>query len=162
MVGIEIQGMKEIHEKALHAVEVLAKWNERATHQSLVYLKAEAIMLAPYKTGSLRRSIAAFPELLHTENGVTYGQYGSDLPYANITELGGTIVPKNKKMLAWYDPKNPNAVQTGKSAGWVFAKKVERTKRPYLFPVLVLGIEKVLGNYKDAYAAAMKEIGATE
>lgn len=57
-------------------------------------IRTKAVTNAPYKTGTLRRSILS-------DVTADIGKVGTNLPYARIREFGGTILPKNKKMLAW-------------------------------------------------------------
>lgn len=53
--------------------------------------------MAPYHTGNLRRSITMDPQRV---TGTTEAvKVGSNLIYARIQDLGGTITPKKAKML---------------------------------------------------------------
>nr|DAW41983.1 MAG TPA: tail component [Caudoviricetes sp.] len=82
-------------------------------------IKNLAINKAPYDTGILRKSIT-------TDITTNYGKVGvgGDIKYAKIQEYGGTIRPKNKKLLAWKT----------KGGKWAFAKKVTIKPQPYLIP----------------------------
>lgn len=90
----------------------------RALPVAAQLVRGKAIENAPYKTGTLRRSII-------TDVDSDRAKIGTNLPYARIQEFGGTIRPKKKKTLAFKI--------NGK---WVFAKKVTLPKRPYLIPAL--------------------------
>ena len=154
MINIQISGFDTIKKRALEAAKVLEKWNEEATNANIVDLKNKASQRAPYKTGQLRRSIAERPTNIKTENGVTTGDYGSDLPYARIYELGGTIPAhvvkvKNRKVLT-------NGVDFFGASANIPARYV--AARPYLFPTLVENIDLVLSRYKMAYEKGSSEI----
>lgn len=81
------------------------------------------------------------------------GSYGTDLIYANQREYGGTIVPRNKKVLAF---QMPEAVSPDNPEGWVFATKVTQegsffmkqsreSLEPRLVPIYQLALDRVLG-----------------
>lgn len=72
------------------------------------------------KTGTLANSINV--RLLNDWTAIV----GTNVKYAAIHEFGGTILPKNKKMLSWKLPD-------GK---WAFAKKVVMPARPFLGPAM--------------------------
>lgn len=102
----------------------------RALPVAAQLVRGKAIGNAPYKTGTLRRSII-------TDVGATSAKVGSNLPYAKIQEFGGTIRPKKKKMLAF------------KIGGkLVFAKKVTLPSRPYLIPALFSSEEQIKRIFK--------------
>lgn len=63
--------------------------------RAILVAEAGAKMLAPVKTGHLRRSIRSGTELGH----IPTAWIGSDVRYARIQELGGTIRPKTAKAL---------------------------------------------------------------
>ena len=92
--------------------------------------------LVPNRPGNIYRK-RALPTGLELE-------YGIDLdvvPYARIHELGGTIVPRRKRVLAWVwegpRPQTPaewrRARQEGRAA---YALRVTIPARPYLGPAL--------------------------
>lgn len=85
----------------------------------------KAVGWAPHKTGDLRRSVTvAPPSISAIKDRVTVG---TNKIYGRIHDRGGTIRPKNKKFLAWQNPKGQ----------WHFAKQVKIPKykgRGYLTP----------------------------
>lgn len=90
-----------------------------------LYGQRRARELAPFKRGILRNSITWEHQFTPDVKRV---RVGTDLPYAAIHEFGGTIRPKNKKVLAF------------KVGGkMVFAKKVvipKYKKRGYFAPTV--------------------------
>lgn len=102
----------------------------RALPVAAQIVRGKAIGNAPYKTGTLRRSII-------TDVNPNRAKIGTNLDYARIQEFGGTIRPKKKKMLAF------------KIGGkWVFAKKVTLPARPYLVPALFSSEEQIKRVFK--------------
>lgn len=84
-------------------------------------IRAKGSQLAPYDTGTLRRSIIA-----DFSKGGLRGSVGSNVPYARIHDQGGTIkaheiLPKRGKFLRF----TANGVE-------VFAKKVRKPSRKVL------------------------------
>lgn len=94
---------------------------ERALHAGAEEILNSAKDKAPYKTGTLRRS-------LHSETGEKSGARvsvlaGTDLEYAAMQEFGGTVVPKKGRFLVFeIDGKK------------IFARKVTIPAHPYLRP----------------------------
>jgi HK97 gp10 family phage protein len=80
--------------------------------------------LAPYKTGTLRRSIHS--EIEQSTRNRAEVAIGTDVEYAAIQEFGGTIRPKRAKTLSWI----------GEDGQRVFAKSVTVPAHPYLRPAL--------------------------
>jgi HK97 gp10 family phage protein len=78
---------------------------------------------APYRTGTLRRSIGTTVTGSSLKAEARVGP-AANVPYAAITEFGGVIEPKNAPRLAWKDDQ-------GK---WHLAKRVVRKPRPFLRP----------------------------
>lgn len=81
------------------------------------------------------------------------GSYGTDLIYANQREYGGTILPRNKKYLAF---QMADAVTPDNPEGWVFATKVTQEGsffmkksyedlEPRIVPIFQLAIDRTLG-----------------
>jgi hypothetical protein len=164
-IEVRIEGLDELVARCDQAADIIAKYNTEATEQNLRDLKEQAIKNAPYKKGTLKRSIAYKMDKLGAN---CVGTYGSSEAYARILELGGTIPatvikPKARNQLAWYDPTSPYAVKKGKYAGWVFSKKSNLPARyiaakPYLFPALVVKIDSCIARYKKAWEDATGEI----
>lgn len=154
MVGIRISGLEEIKKAANEAAAILEDYNERATNANLQDAVEMSVKRAPYKTGSLRRSISK--RIVSNKGGKVVGEYGSNMPYARITELGGvipahTVEVRSRQVL--YDSKS----------GQFFGKRANipaqyRQARPFLFPVLVENIDRFLGRYKQAWESATQLI----
>lgn len=94
---------------------------ENALQAGAQPIRNSAIDKAPYLTGTLRRS-------LHTETVEKRGKkvrvlVGTNLEYAAMQEFGGTVTPKQAKMLAF---------EVGGKL--VFAKRVTIPAHPYLRP----------------------------
>lgn len=141
MIGIRVTGLTELEATCDALRAELDRENRKATEENLKDLKGRAVAKAPYKTGTLRRSIAyTQPE---TANGVTTGQVGSDLPYALLLEMGG-FVPKEPYV-------HPNLFGKGIKA---VMKPHYRAPRPYLFPSLVEGLSGFLYRYGQAWDRA--------
>lgn len=96
---------------------------------------------APYRTGTLRRSI-------HTEvegdDSRATATIGTDVVYAAQVEFGGTIKPKNAKMLHWVDAGGQDH----------FAFAVTQPARPYLRPAF----DEEQGNAENEIKAALAEL----
>lgn len=156
MFGMQISGTKELEKTANQiATALLNEYNEKATRANLQDAVSQSVQRAPYKTGSLRRSISY--KIDSVEGGNVQGHFGADMPYARITELGGTIPAhvvqvRSRKVL--YNSKT----------GEFFGKRVNipaqyRAARPFLFPVIIEGMERFLARYKKAWERAVSESG---
>jgi HK97 gp10 family phage protein len=77
---------------------------------------------APYRTGTLKRSIHSEIEASDATRATAI--IGTDVPYGAQVEFGGTITPKKKKLLHWVDADGQDH----------FAKSVTQVARPYLRP----------------------------
>lgn len=110
-------------DRKLAALSRLARGDvlEQALHAGAQEILNSAKDKAPYKTGTLRRS-------LHSETAEKSGTrvrvlVGTDLEYAAMQEFGGTIVPKSARRLVFeVDGK------------LVFARRVTISAHPYLRP----------------------------
>ena len=78
------------------APEKAKKVSAIALRRAADELRNDAVKNAPYKTGTLRRSITIDPPL--PTNRVTVG---SNLIYSRIQDIGGVIEPKTKKYLTF-------------------------------------------------------------
>lgn len=159
MVGAEITGWDQIVANCEALAVKLHQYNEEATRQNLAKAVELSVLRAPYKTGALRRSISYVITDSSLEKGIVVGQYGSDLPYASIIEVGGLIpahfvAPKNRKALAWPDPTAPGGMAFSKGHT---IKAQFRTAKPYLFPTLIENIEAFLNRYSKAYSDAVSD-----
>lgn len=92
-----------------------------AVHAGALLIENAAKQKAPYRTGTLRRSLHTEVESSATRATATTG---TDVVYAAQVEFGGTIVPKRKKLLHWVDANGTDH----------FARKVTQVARPYLRP----------------------------
>jgi HK97 gp10 family phage protein len=119
---VEVIGDKELLRK-LKALsdQVAGKALERAVAAGALRVQNAAKQRAPYRTGTLRRSIhiEAEGDRDHAEATV-----GTDVVYAAQVEFGGTITPKQAKLLSWIGPDGKR----------VFARSVTQKARPYLRP----------------------------
>lgn len=112
--------------------EEMDKSIEKAVKLTANEYKSDVQKLAPYKTGTYRRSI-------HVEMSGKVALVGTNLPQARILEYGGVIKPKNGKYLVF--------IIDGKK---VFAKLVHRTAQPHFRPPLDEDIEKYKKIFKEA------------
>jgi phage gpG-like protein len=123
MIRIKKTDMAKKVEKKIQA---LANAPKKASKLAMTRIGNEslniAIPLSPVLSGNLKRSLNSRPETFRV-------RFGSNLIYARIQDLGGTILPKRKKMLAWK-----------KNGKWHFAKKVKIPKykgRGFLTPAFL-------------------------
>lgn len=139
MIRIKKTAMAKKIEKKL---ALIASAPKKASKLAMVRIGLEAVNIAtplsPVLSGNLKRSLVSQPK--------TYSvRFGSNLVYARIQDLGGTIVPKRKKMLAWQ-----------KNGKWHFAKKVKIPKykgRGYLTPAF---LKMKRGEAKKIYRQEMQ------
>lgn len=103
---------------------------------------------APFRTGTLRRSI-------HTEvtGSTTQAEatIGTDVVYAAQVEFGGTITPKNKKLLHWVDASGVEH----------FAKSVTQVARPYLRPAFDEKSDEAKNEVGNALQQAIERVAAS-
>ena len=111
---------------------------------------------APIDNGDLRKSIT------YTIDNYTLSRVGTKMVYARIQEYGGTVVPKNKQVLAWIQGRRPPfspadwaaAKQNGTAR---FAKHVripaklyfKRTvveAQQYIYKFYIDALQKILGH----------------
>ena len=94
--------------------------------QSAQLVRNDAVDLAPFKTGNLRRSITEFATSRTIE-------VWSNLEYARIQEFWWTIVPKNKPYLVF-------------KIWWklIRTKKVVIKWKPYLKPALEKNADEIV------------------
>jgi HK97 gp10 family phage protein len=104
---------------------------------------------APKKTRTLARSITTNIEASGDRAEATIGPSGAAIPYAAQVEFGGTIVPKNAKMLHWVD----------ESGNDVFAKSVTQVARPYLRPAWDENIEASVKKMQLVLKALVEQAG---
>lgn len=99
----------------------LQRWLARSTY----IVRWTAVQKAPYKTGTLRRSIVEKVSWL-------VGKVWTNLVYARIHEYWGTIRPKKARRLVFR-----------KNWKLIFAKQVRIPKRPYMQPALKENQKKI-------------------
>jgi len=102
-------------------------------------VQSQAKIYAPKDTSNLANSIKAEP-VKETATSAEV-QIGTNVIYARIQELGGTIVPKTAKMLSWIS-------KTGER---VFARAVTIDAQPYLRPA----VDNHEGQIKSAIESAI-------
>lgn len=150
MIKVQVSGVKELKDKIDSIREQSDNFLELTSERVMVNFKTEAVRRAPYKRGTLRRSIG-YVKIAVSKFKTVY-QLGADMPYARITEFGGMISPKNKPFLAWYDPSSPYAAKEGKFRGFVFTKKpIYRQAKPFMVPAMLANQEKWVRWYYRAF-----------
>lgn len=112
-----------------------------AVESGAMVLQEAAKVKAPFRTGTLRRSI----HVENTDRGtLKQRQIGplAAVPYAAIQEYGGVITPKQARMLAWKTD----------SGAWAFAKRVFIRAQPYMRP----SFDENKGKVQDAMVKAFR------
>lgn len=122
-IKVDVVGEEELRRK-LRLLEAAVQGAQlaAAVTAGAELIQNAAKIKAPFRTGTLRRSI-------HTETKSVSptraeATVGTDVVYAKQVEFGGTIVPKNAKMLHW----------VGEDGQDHFARSVTQPARPYLRP----------------------------
>ena len=138
---VEITGVAELKKNIAKLGDEFTKYLEAAVMAGALPVQNAAKEKAPYKTGTLRRSIhmetkSKSPERVEVA-------VGTDVVYAAIQEFGGTITPKRAKMLRF--------VIGGQE---IFAKRVQIPPHPYLRPAL----DEKKNAAIDEMGAALKQI----
>lgn len=97
---------------------------ERAMTESVIKIRSDATLVPPmpYRTGTLRRSLAFAVE---RDGPFVVGAVGSNLPYARLQEQGGTFT----RTSAWGRPTAPYSV-TYKGRG--FLEKAIKKNRDHV------------------------------
>ncbi|MTI82586.1 MAG: hypothetical protein FH756_01545 [Firmicutes bacterium] len=122
-MNFNITGMDEFRRNLRRLGDQAADKMEAAVKSGALVVQNDAKQRAPYKTGTLRRSIHIETEE-KSQDKVTVA-VGTDVEYAAIHEFGGVIQPKNANKLHFkIDGKD------------IFADKVHIPARPYLRPAL--------------------------
>jgi len=136
--NVKIVGGPELARKLAQLSDVVAgKALERATLAGALLVQNAAKEKAPYRTGTLRRSIHS--EVTETSKTRCEVEVGTDVVYARIQEYGGVIKPKGPHLLRWKDAK---------SGQWYTARQVTLPAHPYLRPA-----------FDEKGTAAVREIG---
>lgn len=99
---------------------------QKSLYQSAFLVRRDASRNAPYKSGTLRRSIV---EKVYTNKAEIW----TNVAYANIQEYGGVVNAKSKRGLRFKV-----------NGRWVIAKKVVIPARPYLVPALENNMQKII------------------
>lgn len=110
-------------------------------------LAEEAKMRAPFKTGTLRRSIQTEKADRGQLKARVVGPLAS-VPYAAMIEYGGVITPKKARMLAWRKPNGE----------WAFARKVVRRAQPYMRPAFDESQRKVQLEMVKAFRTVFNKV----
>lgn len=121
--SVTIQGDKELRAKfkRLDAI-TQSRMLRNAVFAGLLPITNEAQRLAPYKSGTLRRSI--HPEIVTEREGYVEGATGTDVEYAAQREFGGVIEAKNAPYLV-FRTADGKLIRT---------KKVMQAATPYMRP----------------------------
>jgi len=98
MITVKLIGAKELEKKMKRIEKDIIDKMEAAVMTGALIIQNDAKKRAPYKTGTLRKSIHMETAKKTKESIVI--EVGTDLEYAAIHEFGGTITPKNSKFLA--------------------------------------------------------------
>lgn len=149
-IKITINGLSDLT-SALDAVKArLDIATRQATIEAAQRLQSNAVSnfnVAPApttRTGNLQRSIKSSPVM---QQGI--GKYtikvGPTAIYARIIELGGTITPKEAKMLSW--------ISGGKR---VFAHSVTIRPHPYFEPAYVRTVGQLRPIFESAWRKALE------
>lgn len=138
---VRIKGTEQLVAKLRQLAQVTnGASTEAALRAGAAPIEARAKELAPYKSGSLRRSI-------HTEVEVSGAKgkafVGTDLEYAAVQEFGATISAKTGPYLIF---------QVG--GRWVRVPSVEIPAHPYLRPAF----DQKKGEAVDEIKAALKSM----
>lgn len=135
-LNVKVKGDRELVLKLrAMADEAAGEALARAATAGALLVENAAKEKAPFKTGSLRRSIHT--EVTEQRRDYAEVTVGTDLVYAAQVEFGGTIVPKKGKFLVFE--------VDGET---VFARSVTQVARPYLRPA-----------FDEKKDAAEKEVG---
>ena len=132
---VEIRGMSQLKKAFDDLGKQMQRNQEIALKLAANEYKSDVQEKAPYKTGTLRRSIHAEP--------VSPSKFlvGTDVKYARILEYGGVIKAKNA----------PYLVFKTADGEWHQVKVVHRSPRPYFRPAMDENWEK----YQKMYVEAM-------
>jgi HK97 gp10 family phage protein len=136
---VTLQGGKELLAK-LNKLGELGQTRvlRNAVFAGLLPITNEAQRLAPYKSGTLRRSI--HPEIVTERNDYVEGATGTDVIYAAQREFGGTITAKNA----------PYLVFKTEDGRLVRVRSVTQTAKPYMRPALDSKRTEAVDEVRDA------------
>lgn len=143
---IRLKGSEELVRKLKQLAEITqGASTEGALRAGAMPIETRAKELAPYQSGSLRRSI-------HTEVKVSgasgKAQIGTDLIYAAIQEFGGTIAAKNAPYLTFQI-----------NGRWVRVPSVEIPARPYMRPAFDEKKSEAVNEIAAALRDQIKRVG---
>jgi len=136
----EIKGMRELRVNVGKLTKEIQEVLPTALKAGAELIRNDAVPRAPYKTGTLRRSIH-IEEVSNTEVRV-----GTDVIYAAIQEYGGVI---NAKNAPWLTFKTDDGE-------WHRVKSVTIPAHPYLRPAMDENREKVIDKVKAVIQALIK------
>lgn len=144
-VTVKLVGTDRLLRKLRDLGDGMAEALEAATQTGALVVQNAAKEKAPYRTGTLRRSIH-METTKRTRDEVEVA-VGTDLEYAAIHEFGGTITPKTAKKLHFFVDGEE-----------VFADEVQIPARPYLRPALDENKDKVVEEIGAALKAAIGKL----
>lgn len=143
---VDVIGEGELRQK-LQALEAAVQQQNlaAAVQAGALLIQNAAKEKAPFRTGTLRRSIHTEVETSSTRAMATIG---TDVVYAAQVEFGGTIKPKTARMLAWVGPDGTKH----------FARSVTQVARPYLRPAFDEQSDNAAVEVRDALAQLIKAV----
>ncbi len=143
---MRLRGSKELKRK-LEKVSAETRGNklEAAARSGAFLILNEAKRRAPYRSGSLRRSL----NMETTEKSAESASIsiGTNLEYAAIQEFGGTI-----------EPKVADALRFEIGGGEIFANVVQMPAQPYLRPAIDEKRRAAEREIRDAWKAAIRSV----
>lgn len=140
---IEVVGLKDLERKLKAMGGAAAEALETAVQAGALIVQNDAKKRAPYRTGTLRRSIHM--ETIEKARDRVVVSVGTNVIYAAIQEFGGIIKAKNAPFLVF----------RSKSGRLVRTKSVYIPPRPYLRPAKEENITKILHEIRDVLREAI-------
>jgi len=137
MSFINLIGAESLMRKLAGKVEEYDGKLEAAVTSAALIVENEARNKAPYKTGTLKRSVDH--ETVEKSSERVVVAVGTDLEYAAIQEFGGTIESKSGYLV----------FQT-EDGEWHSVSSVQIPAKPYLRPGLDENKDKVIKEIRDA------------
>lgn len=116
-VTIDQRASKKLFDFFSRPDEKFGKALDAALFNLVQFARGKAVQYAPYKSGTLRRSITT--RVTARKQGII----GINLVYARQREFGGTIVPRNAKALVFKV-----------NGHWVRTQRVVQKGKPYFKP----------------------------
>lgn len=145
-IRVDVIGEEELRRKLQSLTEaVQGQALAAAVMSGAQVIQNAAKEKAPYRTGTLRRSIHTEVEGNATR---ATAKIGTDVVYAAQVEFGGTITPKKAKLLAW----------VGSDGVKHFARSVTQVARPYLRPAFDEQGDNAVVEVREALAQVIAKV----